>query len=94
MTARSLVGCLLVFLAALAVVEITLDASTDHAALRHQWRARAQHHTTFRASQRSGPVPAPDVAAPVLPAVGRVVVLDQPPALPLLTAFVFVPPRV
>jgi hypothetical protein len=41
MTARSLVGCLLVLVASISVIEIMLDASTDHTVLCHLWRARA-----------------------------------------------------
>ena len=94
MTARSLIGCFLLVLASIAVTEITLDASTAHAALRHQWRARAQHHATFRVSQRSGPAVTADVPPPVLTALGPVVPPDQPDALPLVAVSVFVPPRV
>ncbi|HXJ80637.1 MAG TPA: hypothetical protein VMS64_18405 [Candidatus Methylomirabilis sp.] len=92
MTARSFVGCLLVLLALIAVAEITLDASLDHAVQRHQWRA--QHHATFRASQRSGPMVALDLPVRVLMAVGAVAVPDPPCDLPVLSPSVFVPPRV
>jgi len=94
MTARSLVGCLLVLLALLAVAEITLDATAAHAVLRHQWRARAQHPPAFRASQRLGPAVALDLPTPVLTALGPVAIPDGPHGLPLLSDFVFVPPRV
>lgn len=94
MTVRSLIGCLLVVLASISFIEVTLDASTHRAALRHQWRARAQHHATFRVSQRSGPAVSADVPPPVLTALGPVVPPDQPDALPLLPVSVFVPPRV
>ena len=94
MAIRWLAGCLFLLLASISAGEFTLDASTDHAVLRHQWRARGQYHTALRVSQRSGPAITLDVSPPVLNALGPVVPSDQPDSLPLLAASVFVPPRV
>ena len=94
MTVRYLVGCLLLVLASVSVIEMMLEAANDHAMLRHQWRARAQHHTTFRLAHRSVPAVTANVPPPVLTAASPVVPLDEPGAPSLLLAAVFVPPRV
>jgi hypothetical protein len=95
MTARSLAGCLLLLLASISVVELTLDVAAHPGVQRHQSRVRAQHPSTPRVSQRSGPavtVNAP--APPVLIALGSIIPVDHPASLPLVSSSVFVPPRV
>jgi hypothetical protein len=95
MTARSLAGCLLLLLASISVVEITVDVAAHHGVQRHQTRVRGQHPSPPRVSQRSGPaVTATPAAPPVLIAFGSAIPIDHPASLPLVSASVFVPPRV
>jgi hypothetical protein len=95
MTARALVAYLLLLLASISVAELAMDVAA-HPGLRHQQsRVRAQHSSTPRVSQRSGPlVTAAAPAAPVLVRLGEVTTIDHPASLPLVPASVFVPPRV
>jgi hypothetical protein len=94
-TARSFASCLFLLLATLSVVEITLDSASYHVSVRQQWRARGPHHNPARASQKKmaglGVEPAGLLA---LLAFGHIAPADAVASLPLVSASVFVPPRV
>ena len=95
MSARALAAYLLLLLASISVVELAMDVAA-HPGVRHQQsRVRAQHPSAPRMSQRSGPLvimTAP--AAPALVRLGEITTIDHPASLPVVSASVFVPPRV
>ena len=95
MTTRSVAAWILLLLASVSIIEIAADVAAHPGVQRHQSRVRAQHPTSPRISQRSGPLVtahAPD--PPALIALDPVVPIDHPAPLPLVLASVFVPPRV
>jgi hypothetical protein len=94
MTLRLLAGYLLLLLAAVSVVEITMDVAAGPGVHRHQLRVRAQHSSAPRVSQRGPAVAVNAPAPPVLTARGQAIPVDHPVTLPLVSASVFVPPRV
>ena len=90
---RSLLGCLLLFLAALAFIEVAVDAAAYHVSVRQQWRT--QHQSPVRVSQRKTPGVLPEVPTrSILNVIGPVSVSDCPDLLPPIPTPVFVPPRV
>ena len=95
MTTRSVAASVLLLLASIAFIEIAVDVAPHPGVQRHQSRVRAQHSSAPRVSQRSGPLvtaSAPD--PPALVALGLAVPIEHPASLPLMSASVFVPPRV
>jgi len=90
---RSLLGCLLLSLAALAVIEVVVDTAAFHVSVRQQWRT--QHQSPVRVSQRKTPGVLGELPTLSIPSViGPVRVSDRPDLLPPLPTPVFVPPRV
>ena len=95
MTARALAAWLLLLLASISVAELAMDVAAHPGVSHQQSRVRAQHASAPRVSQRSGPlVTMTAPAAPALVRIGEVTTIDHPASLPLVSAFVFVPPRV
>lgn len=93
MHTRSLVGCVLVSLVALAVVEAALDAATVHVSVRLQWRA--QHHGFPRASQRNTTaLHSKPLNAESLNTISSVAPCDLPRLLEPPPEAIFIPPRV
>jgi hypothetical protein len=93
MRIRSLLGCLLLSLSALAFIEVVVDAAAYHAPMRQQWRAQQQSPT--RVSQHKTPGVLTEVSRlSALSVVGPVLVSDHPDFLTPLPPSVFVPPRV
>jgi hypothetical protein len=93
MRVRSLLGCLLLSLAALAVIEVVADAAAFHVSVRQQWRT--QHQSPVRVSQRKTPGVLGEVPTlSILIVIGPVSASDGPDLLPPLPTSVFVPPRV
>ena len=93
MRIRSLLGCLLLSLAALAFIEGVADAAACHVSVRQQWRS--QHQSSVRVSHRKSPGVLGDVPElPVLSVFRPVPASDHPDFLPPLPTPVFVPPRV
>jgi hypothetical protein len=95
MTTRSLVGCALLLLAALSVLQVALDGASFHTSDRQQWRPPTHHQGAARL-RRLNPngvlAESPIVPVPMLS--GAVVVADCPDILPPLLLDIFVPPRV
>jgi len=89
---RSLLGCLLLSVAALAAIESAVDAAAYHVSVRQQWRT--QHQSPHRVSQRKTPGVLGDVARlTFLSLIDRVPATDPPDLAPPLPTQVFVPPR-
>jgi len=95
MTTRSVLGCVLLVLAAFSVLQIALDGASFRASDHQQWRAPAHHRGATRLTRRNtNGIPAAAPAALVPSLSGLVVVADCPDVLSPLLAGVFVPPRV
>jgi hypothetical protein len=95
MTTRSVLGCVLLVLAAFSVLQIALDGASFRAPDHQQWRAPTHHQGAARLLRRNtNGIPAASPAAPFLSLSGQVVVGDCPGFLSPLLAGVFVPPRV
>lgn len=103
MPMRSVLGCLLVVLAALSVPEIALEGTVFRGRGHAEWHAPSQHQTLARPSPRavartSQRCPGVIAAMPSAPLIATPAVLTTAPgppgfASPMLAA-VFVPPRV
>jgi len=93
MRLRSLLGCVLLTLAALAFIEVVVDAAAYQMSVRQQWRTA--HQSPVRVSPRKTPaILAEAPKPPVLTVLGPVVVRDPSELSPPLPPSVFVPPRV
>lgn len=103
MPMRSVLGCLLLVLAALSVLEVALDGAALRAPGRAQWRAQRHHQTVARTSpktlarvsQRSQGAIGATPSAPLIATPGGLTAAGSAPGFvsPVL-ATVFVPPRV
>jgi hypothetical protein len=95
MMTRSVLGCVLLVLAAFSVLQIALDGASFRAPDHQQWRAPSHHQGAARPPRRNtNGIPAASPAAPVLSLSGLVVLADCPDVLSPPLAGVFVPPRV
>jgi hypothetical protein len=89
------VGCALLLLAALSVLQVALDGTSFRTSDRRQWRPPTHHQGAARLQRldTNGVLAeSPIVPTPMLS--GAVVVADCPDALPPLLAGIFIPPRV
>jgi hypothetical protein len=95
MRTRSVLGCVLLTLAAFSVVQMALDGAAFRAPDTQQWRAPAHHQGAARLPRRNtNGIPSASPAASVLSFTGLVVLANCPDFLSPLLAGVFVPPRV
>jgi len=95
MTTRSVLGGVLLVLAAFAVLQMALDGASFRASVHQQWRAPTHHEGATRLPRRNtNGIPAASPGAPVLSLSGVVVVTGCPAVVSPLLAGVFVPPRV
>jgi len=91
---RSVLGCLLLVLAALSVLELALDGAPFRGRARAQWRAPGHHQTVARTSLRSqGVMRAAPSAALITTSCASVMAAGTPRFASPVLAAVFVPPR-